>query len=135
MPKRWNACSFSPVLFAGTLLVAWSMSALPSDARPCEIDAGGGCVRRDGYPCSPPTGGTCKTTPVPSVGVTCTCVAKQTRGQSRSPVVDPGVSIDIGIGGGHREERSDDRKFRSDEGGRKGGGSGFGTGGGTTFGR
>jgi hypothetical protein len=39
-----------------------------------------------------------------------------------------GISIGIGLGGGRREERSNDRKLRSDEGGRQGGG-------GITFGR
>jgi hypothetical protein len=39
-----------------------------------------------------------------------------------------GISIGIGLGGGRREERSNDRKPRSDEGGRQGGG-------GITFGR
>jgi hypothetical protein len=56
------------------------------------------------------------------------------KGKPKPATVDPGVSIgiDIGIGGGNREER----KPRSDEGGRRGGGGDFGTGGGgITFGR
>jgi hypothetical protein len=46
-----------------------------------------------------------------------------------------GISIGIGIGGGRREERGNDRKLRSNEGGRQDGGGGFGTGGGGVFGR